>query len=139
MLTNSEHQKLHAANRSEEYMGRLRKSLIENAVPKAAEWHRSDEGREWHRKHGRESWKNRKPYTYKCTRCGGMFDSLKAYSEKGNRFCSNKCKSAYRRKMGLDNEQRNCELCGSEFTANKYSHAKRCSKCRHIKHKESGK
>lgn len=133
LLTAEEHRAYHINHMSEERREQLRKNLEEKARPKASEWHRSEEGREWHRKHGRDTWKNRKPITYTCTNCGNEFESLNVYTDNSNRFCCNNCKSAWRRKTGVDNEQRNCEICGSEFTANKYSKAKRCSQCRHIK------
>lgn len=133
LLSESEHQRIHAENLSEEQKEKMRENLAKNARPKASEWHRSAEGREWHKQHGRDAWKNRKPIKYICTNCGKEFESLRAYPDTENRFCHNNCKSAWRRKSGVDNEQRNCEICGEQFTANKYSHAKRCSKCRHIK------
>lgn len=138
LLSVSEHQKLHAENFTEERLEKMRRNLTENARPKACEWHKSDAGREWHKQHGRDVWKKRKPKTYTCTNCGKEFESLNCYSAKSNRFCCNNCKSAYRRKLGIDNETRRCSICGGEFTANKYSRAKRCAKCRHIKHQESG-
>lgn len=45
-----------------------------------------------------------------------------------DKFCSNNCKSAYRRKSGVDNEERICKICGEIFITNKYSKAKVCSK-----------
>lgn len=133
LLSAEEHRRLHACNITEERKEQMRKNLLENAIPKAAEWHRSLEGREWHKQHGREAWKNRKPIKYICTNCGKEFESLKVYSDNENRFCHNNCKSAWRRKSGVDNEQRNCEICGDQFITDKYSKRTRCEKCRHIK------
>lgn len=133
LLRESEHQRLHGNSFTEERKAALRKNLIENAIPKAVEWHKSPEGRAWHKEHGMECWKNRKQIKYECTNCGNEFESLNTYSESSNRFCCNNCKSAYRRKLGVDDEKRHCELCGDEFTTNKYSKRKRCSKCRNIK------
>lgn len=136
LMSREEHQRFHAENLSDERRAKMRKNLIEKAVPKAAEWHRSKEGREWHRKHGKDVWKNKLPKTYTCTNCGKEFETLNCYSAASNRFCSNNCKSAYRRKLGVDNETRNCQICGKKFTANKYSTKKRCSDCRHIRNKK---
>lgn len=138
LLKAEDHRRYHAENLTDERKAKMRENLIKKAIPKAAEWHRSEEGREWHRKHGHDVWKNRKPITYQCTNCGAEFESLNVYSEKSNRFCSNNCKSAWRRRLGIDDEQRNCEICGAEFTANKYSARKRCEQCRHIKRAKSG-
>ncbi len=43
-------------------------------------------------------------------------------------FCSNRCKSAWRRSKGIDNVTRICKWCKKEWTLNKYSKAKCCSK-----------
>ena len=135
LLSKKEHAKHHARNMSEETKAKLRKQLIEKAVPKSKEWHASKEGKEWHSKHGYDTWKTRKPKTYECTYCGKEFETLNRYSESSNHFCSNNCKSAYRRKMGYDDVKRACEICGAEFTANKYSKRKRCDECKHVRKK----
>lgn len=129
MMTNSEHQTLHGKAMTEEHKEKLRKNLIEKAVPKSKAWHASDEGREWHKKHGKESWSNRKPTKYECTYCGKEYETLRIYGENENHFCSNNCKSAFRRKMGYDNVDIPCEVCGEIFTANKYLKRTKCSKC----------
>lgn len=138
LLTAEEHREYHARNITEERKAQMRDNLINKAIPKAIEWHKSAEGREWHKQHGKDAWKNRKPIKYTCTNCGAEFESLNVYSDKSNRFCSNNCKSAWRRKLGVDDEKRSCEICGAEFTANKYSTRKRCDKCRHIKRPKGG-
>lgn len=133
LLTVDEHRRYHAANITEDRRRQMRENMRTKAQPKASEWHKSKQGREWHSKHGKEIWENRKPTKYICTNCGMEFDSTRAYADSENRFCQNKCKSAWRRKSGVDNERRSCEICGTGFTANKYSTAKRCPKCRYIK------
>ena len=66
-----------------------------------------------------------KPKKFICQNCGKEFEALPF----GNHnFCSNSCKSAYRRKNGIDNEIRICEICGKEFEINKYSKTRFCSK-----------
>lgn len=139
ILTAQEHMKLHGRSMSNERKEASRKNLIERAVPKASEWHRSKEGREWHVQHGKDSWKDKEQIEYNCTQCGGKFYSRKRYGKRSNHFCSNKCKAAFRRASGVDNEKRKCEICGTEFTCNKYSTRKRCEDCRHKKHQRSGK
>jgi hypothetical protein len=44
-----------------------------------------------------------------------------------SRFCSNKCKSRWRRRSGLDDVERICEYCGKAFKVNKYKPTKYCS------------
>lgn len=64
-----------------------------------------------------------------CTYCGKEHLSVR---DNENSFCSNNCKSAYRRKMKYDFIETICELCKEIFTYNKYnSRPKFCSQqCR---------
>lgn len=86
--------------------------------PKAAEWHRSEEGRAWHREHGKRVWVDRKPEAVTCSVCG---ITAERYFKRGEiRFCSRKCARAK-----ADNEHRYeqevpCPICGSTFRQNKY-------------------
>lgn len=134
LLSAEEHRAMHASNMSEETKEKLRESLIKNAVPKAAEWHRSEEGIRWHSENGKRSWENREPAEYTCSYCGKRFWTKNRYSSRSNTFCSNRCKSAFRRASGIDDETRTCEVCGGEFRANRYSTKRRCDGCRHKRH-----
>ena len=126
MLTPSEHHKLHANNMTEEQKAVRDRNLDLYARPKACEWHGSEEGRGWHKEHGKKVAKKLKDVKIKkvCRCCGKEF-----YDNgfNGASFCSNKCKSKWRRDAGLDNEKRICIICGKEFTVNKYSKIKTCS------------
>lgn len=96
------------------------------ALAAAAEWHRSSEGQAWHKLHGKASWENRqqdKPCT--CDQCGKDF---LAWSRNQSRFCSNACKSAWRRQSGLDDVEKVCAECGGVYIANKYAKASTCSR-----------
>ncbi len=93
----------------------------------AKEWHRSPEGREWHREHAIKAAAMLEPVEYTCMYCGKTFLSKKRYAEGSSRFCSNKCRSAYRRKIGADNVEKVCAFCGKTFMANKYSKSRTCS------------
>lgn len=108
--------------------------MNKNARPKAIEWHKSEEGRKWHREHweislGKVMYKQ-KPKTLKCLNCGKEYTTTTFGITK---FCSNNCKSAYRKKLGVDNEERICRHCGSKYITNKYSRRKYCDKCWRIK------
>lgn len=129
LLTATEHCKEHWKDCSEEKLEKLRKNLIENAIPKAKEWHKSEEGREWHSEHGKLAYANRQPTKYNCTFCGKEFETTRRFSEGKTHFCSNNCKSAYRRKMGYDDIKRSCAKCGGTFIVNKYSKRKYCDCC----------
>lgn len=93
------------------------------ALAAAAEWHRSEEGRAWHREHGKRTWEGREPQPGVCDHCGDPFESLRPI-----RFCSNACKSAWRRASGLDDIDRSCECCGDTYTANRYDKRRFCSR-----------
>lgn len=120
------HRKYHGQNMSDEHKEKVRQNM-NKAILKAPMWHRSDEGHEWHSQQSKEQWKNKKAKKYVCSFCGKGFESLNSYSDKSNIFCSNNCKSAFRRKSGVDNETRKCEYCGKEFTVNKYAKTRFCS------------
>ena len=98
---------------------------LDRIRPLASAWHRSDEGREWHRQHGKDAWKSRQPAERTCDECGNVFMSITL--RQNNRFCSNKCKSKWRRDSGLDDIVRTCIQCGKPFKANKYSRTNHCS------------
>lgn len=135
LLQSLKHRRLHADEfmHDDKRIKKARINLLKNVMPKAKAWHRTEEGRKWHTKHAKENWIGKKPIEYVCSRCGKIFTSLKSYSESENRFCSNNCKSAWRRKQGLDNETRTCVICGNEFITNKYSKSKTCSaECRRV-------
>lgn len=126
LMKAGEHIKLHCNSWSDERLEAQRQMLKEKAVPKASEWHGSILGKEWHKKHYEQTKdKLHAKGMFVCQNCGKEFE---AENTGNNKFCSNKCKSAYRRKSGADNEIRICEICGKEFTTNKYSKAKTCSK-----------
>jgi hypothetical protein len=127
LLSLEEHEKLHgeAHRADEDFHIWARTNLAKTARPKASEWHKSVEGREWHKKQFEKS--RSKIFIERdfiCENCGKPFKSTQTES----RFCSNSCKSAWRRKAGLDNEKRICASCGKSFTVNKYSKAECCSR-----------
>lgn len=125
LMSGHEHLSWHGRHMSEERREALRRNLIEHAIPKASEWHRSPEGRAWHSKHAREiEYKTRR---YVCDQCGASFEG--GGRIEGNHFCSNRCRSAYRRMMGFDNIERACDRCGAVYQTNKYSPARYCCEC----------
>lgn len=129
LLSCSEHRKVHAVH-TEEEKERMRKNLAENVRPKASQWHKSAEGREWHKQQYEEvKDKLHRKEKKVCLNCGKTFENIPHSS-----FCSNACKSAWRRKAGLDNVIRVCGVCGKEFEVNKYSKQKFCSRDCGAKH-----
>lgn len=125
LLTASAHLKLHGENWDEERKEKQVQILKDKAVPASKEWHASEKGHDWHKKHYEQTKdKLHKKQMFKCVECGCDFE---AEITGANKFCSNRCKSAFRRRVGIDNETRTCECCGGEYVANKYSTKKFCS------------
>ena len=118
------HLEIHSKSLTDEQR-QFRRNNMNNVVrPKAIEWHKSDKGREWHKKHYQECLKDSKPKIKRvCAFCNREFIG---YSN--SNYCSNKCKSAQRRKSGKDNITVKCIICGNDFSTNKYRPAKTCSK-----------
>ena len=118
------HLEIHSKSLTDEQR-QFRRNNMNNVVrPKAIEWHKSDKGREWHKKHYQECLKDSKQKMKRvCVFCGSEFIG---YSN--SNYCSNKCKSAQRRKSGKDKITVKCIICGNDFSTNKYRPAKTCSK-----------
>lgn len=118
---NSEH-----AKRPDSWSNSARnKKHLRSIRPKAAEWHRSPEGRKWHKRHAKRTLLALPEHTKRCDFCG---DEYRTTRKKKARFCSNRCASAQRRRSGLDNEQRSCAACGTGFTVNRYEKTRTCSR-----------
>lgn len=125
-----EHVKLHGGMLTETAKAKMRENLLSNAVPKAKKWHGSASGKVWHSKHAQETWRNLQAREYQCSYCGAAFMSKNHYAANQNHFCSNKCKSAFRRASGVDDVPKICEKCGGEYVANKYQATKFCPDCK---------
>jgi len=123
-----EHKAIHTdkLRNNPERLEKMRVNLHEKARPEANKWHKSEEGRKWHKEHYEKT--KHKLHEQKkmvCEQCESVFESV---DNGANRFCSNKCKSKWRRESGLDDVVRRCENCGGSFTINKYSKTTNCSK-----------
>lgn len=127
LLTPKQHAREHI---TEERIEFWRKNLDEKARHKAAEWHSDPANREFHVKIGHLSWQSFEPTESKCMYCGSLFLNNRRGETK---FCSNKCKSAARRKSGIDDVERVCKWCHGKFVVNKYSKQIFC--CRSCKMK----
>lgn len=119
----------HHRHHSDAHRGVLdptRLASLEKARPLAAQWHRSAAGRRWHSALGKQSWQGREPLERVCAQCGRSFGTMAR--RESDRFCSNACKSAWRRQSGVDNETRTCAWCGKEFVANRYDKKRFCTR-----------
>lgn len=101
---------------------------IERIRPLASKWHGSEEGKAWHRKHGEETFRARTESAHVCSLCGKSFKTKRLYGANENKFCSNACKAEFRRRSGVDDEERICACCGKTFSINKYAKTMTCSR-----------
>jgi len=97
---------------------------LEEIRPLASAWHRSAAGREWHSRNA----KGKKIVRVQavCEQCGTTYE--RASNKPSGRFCSNKCKSAWRRSARVDDETRVCPVCKNEFKTNRYEDTVCCSR-----------
>lgn len=121
LMTLSEHASLHAPDTR---AGRLK------GLPKMQEaarlWHKGPAGKDWHKKNyqlTKDRLHAKKPHV--CEQCGKEYGSNRV---KDTKFCSGKCKAARRRATGIDNEERNCVVCGAIFSTSKYHEIRTCSR-----------
>ena len=125
LLKESAHRKLHANTLTLNERERRKENITQRAMPKAKIWHGSEEGHEWHKNHyQRTKDKLHTVQKFICQCCGTEFESTQVNSK----FCSNKCKSQYRRLKGIDNIEGKCVVCGKSFVKNKYSKKRTCSR-----------
>ena len=127
LLTEKEHKQRHMDEMSEELKQKYRDNMNNIVRPKAIEWHKSKQGSEWHKEQYKISLGNLKPTKFICEYCGKEFETM---DNGKNRFCSNKCRAAYRRDSGVDDIERICIKCNKVFKTNKYGNTKYCYECR---------
>lgn len=92
LLKRFDHHSLHGKKNMENHPENI--AAAQKAAP---EWHRSEEGTKWHSKHAIEYWSNAPMQTYTCSFCRKEYQT-RAIRLKGNHFCSNNCKAAFRRR-----------------------------------------
>ncbi len=129
LILGREHLSMHTRERAKTEREWFRKNL-DAARPKAAEWHRTEEGHKWHVEHGRKVAEEQAklPKVKRiCEQCGKEFYTTSAAAGRA-RFCSDKCMAKHRRDSGVDNETRRCSICGKEFQCNRYAKQKTCSR-----------
>ena len=126
ILTGSLHVSMHNAP---EIRGEYQQKHIQEIQELAKEWHHSDAGRAWHSEHAVSQWENGTfaPIERGCAQCGKKFMRGGINAKRDIVFCSNRCKSAWRRAQGYDNEERVCEYCGKTYVVNHYARNKYCS------------
>jgi endogenous inhibitor of DNA gyrase (YacG/DUF329 family) len=111
----------HGKTLAKEKLERFQKA----GIKKAAEWHKSKDGVAWHKQHAKAFKFGEFDYgKAECEDCGKKYHK----KTKRSRFCSNACKSNWRRKNKPDLITKSCPTCGQEYQTRKYLPAKYCSK-----------
>lgn len=129
LMTNPNHMKHHMEIIMTDHVEERREKFLKHAHPAAAEWHRSEEGREWHTGHWHDYLEPKFHEIVKknCVVCGTEYDVSVIFEYK-SMFCSKKCKAKYRRDSGVDDITRDCVICGTPFTGNRYDKKVACSR-----------
>jgi hypothetical protein len=122
LMARSAHLRLHMTEERRKASG-VRAGEIRHLTK---EWHASEEGKAWHKYHALKNkfgkWEAKK---LKCQVCSKQYETTKRSNTK---FCSNVCKSKFRRSSGLDDVIRDCPSCNLQFSCNKYAKTVYCSK-----------
>lgn len=119
-ISQEDHAKLHPTSKE------TLKKWHQAGIKAAPEWHASPEGMKWHYNH----YDNIKAKLHEkiiraCCNCGKEVGTNK---KNINVFCTNACKSAWRRKNKPDMKMKPCETCGKEYETRKYLPTRFCSK-----------
>lgn len=126
-LTVAEHKDAHRERGRERASAPAFLEHLDRIRPLAAGWHGSPEGLAWHREHAAAfRFGHAGPHGATCEQCGKSYETTAQHG--GERFCSNACKSAWRRASGADDEERRCANCGKAFTVNRYSKTRCCGR-----------
>lgn len=125
-ISAAEHFRYHASQpRTEAQLAAIERGLPA-FIEKSREWHKSEAAREHHVRNGQLVWELAEWRDSDCEQCGTTFDTRSL--RRHERFCSNKCKSAWRRASGIDDVDRDCAACGDTFRVNKYKRTITCSR-----------
>jgi len=124
MLSTKDHLELHGRMLSETQKRYLCSRKSDECLAKAAEWHRSEEGRGWHRNHAANCKSNGsfqpKKVIIKCDCCGKVVEKIE-----GSRFCCFACKAKWRRLQKLDYRDYTCSVCGKTYSNDRFREAHR--------------
>jgi ribosomal protein S27AE len=105
------------------------RSFQEAGIAKAPDWHRSDAGRKWHSEHALQNTAHihQNSIDATCDCCGISFKTSPIRQNR-HRFCSNKCKSKWRRDNKVDHINYTCSKCNKVFVASKYDSRQFCGR-----------
>lgn len=132
LKSSSEHIRGHTAQRIKDDPEWFQ-DLAKKGQTGAAKWSKTPEGRAFRQKHAQEVLFQYHEHLFKreveknCEVCGNKYVTTNL-SAINSRFCSNNCKSQFRRDSGVDDVSRTCAHCSNPFTVNKYMKTKYCSR-----------
>lgn len=115
-------------------LAEIRSENFRLARIEAAKYHASPEGRLKRKQQAQKLQQNRPSIEKECQYCKKKFIS-KSLIERI--FCQSKCKTAARRKSGIDNIEFECIVCNNKFMSNKYVSRLTCSQQCKLKQKSS--
>jgi hypothetical protein len=124
----SEHMKKSFSENPDPFMQRMKKAVVA-----ASKWSATVEGQKYRKSHAAKVFSKYNEHLHKrevtkiCQVCGKDYITTNLCSIQ-SKFCSNNCKSQWRRQEGLDDVERICE-CGTVFKVNKYSLKTKCNGC----------
>lgn len=127
-----EHISIHTKKRNEDNPEQFLK-LSKAGQDAAAKWSKTPEGLAFRRKHAEDWLFQYHEHLFKrevkktCEVCSKEYLTTNICG-KASRFCSNNCKSQWRRDQGYDDIDKNCLRCGNIFRSNKYIKQKYCSR-----------
>jgi len=124
LMIRAEHRKLHSAELTDEQREWYRQNMIKNVIPAAAKIRKENYNYDYYAKIGKLGNDALQEKDFICECCNKPFKSKQTRS----RFCSNACKSKWRRDNHLDDIEKICPVCGKTFTSNKYYKNSTCSK-----------
>ncbi len=129
LIEQSRHLKLHMDDRLKDPI-QLQK-IKDNCAkirPMTKAWHASEEGKAWHKLHALKIGFGQNPLrAYICDQCQKSYQS-KVPGDNGTRFCSNNCKSAWRRSQKKDIITKKCFQCSKDFDSHKYNKTLCCGR-----------
>lgn len=99
---------------------------LDNIRHLTKKWHASEEGKRQHAEAAAQAYKNFVSIEKICEFCKEKFFPKKNGNQ--DKFCSAKCKSAFRRISGVDDIQKQCPVCKQNFISNKYNKNVCCSR-----------
>ena len=111
-------------NLSDDRLEQIRANL-DRIRDSARAWHASEDGREWHSLNAKQMWEGKTAAPRNCDSCGAEYETRGIRV----RFCSNACKSKWRRSQRTDWITVPCKGCGKERELNRFQLRDYCLPC----------